>query len=68
MISRSKHQLPGNKVILLVPIEANCLTVLCDYILQDVSGCLDKDKKRQYVQSGRFKKKGKVFGDKADDD
>ena len=53
---------------LLVPIEANCLTVLRDYILQDVSGCLDKDKKRQYVQSGRFKKKGKVFGDKADDD
>lgn len=53
---------------LLVPIEANCLTVLCDYILQDVSGCLDKEKKRQYVQSGRFKKKPKVLGDQAEDD
>ena len=44
---------------LLVPIDANTLTTLCDYIMEDVSGCLRKESKRSYQQTGKFKKKAK---------
>ena len=43
----------------LVPIDATTLTNLCDYILEDVSCCLDKEGKRAYQQSGRFAKRPK---------
>ena len=41
----------------LVPIDATTLTNLCDYILEDVSCCLQKEGKRAYQQSGKFAKR-----------
>ena len=43
----------------LVPIDATTLTNLCDYILEDVSCCLQKEGKRAYQQSGKFAKRPK---------
>ena len=43
----------------LVPIDATTLTNLCNYILEDVSCCLQKEGKRVYQQSGKFAKRPK---------
>ena len=39
-----------------VPLCAEALTTVCDFIVQDVAACFE-DKKRSYVKSGNFAKR-----------
>ena len=41
---------------LLVSLHSQQLTAVCDYILEDVSRCLERCAKRKYTRSGQFAK------------
>ena len=44
---------------IVVPLCAEALTTVCDFILQDIAPCF-QDKKRSYVKSGNFAKRAKT--------
>lgn len=52
------------KEVILVPLEPGPLTLVCDWIMQDIGNCLSQ-KRRNYTKSGNFSKKARV--DKDDD-
>ena len=52
------------KEVILVPLEPGPLTLVCDWIMQDIGNCLSQ-KRRNYTKSGNFRKQARV--DKDDD-
>ena len=52
---------------ILVPLCAEALTRVCDFIVQDVAACFE-DKKRSYVKSGPFAQRAKTEGNDANDE
>ena len=44
---------------IVLPREAEALTVVCEFIMEDVAACFE-EKKRSYVKSGNFAKRAKT--------
>ncbi|CAK9090687.1 Uncharacterized protein SCF082_LOCUS42766 [Durusdinium trenchii] len=52
---------------IVLPLEPGPLTVLCDFIMEDVADCFAR-KKRSYHKSGHYSKKAKGLDDLEDSD
>ena len=48
------------KEVILVPLEPGPLTLVCEWIMQDIGNCLSQ-KRRNYNKSGNFSKKARVM-------
>ena len=46
----------GRESDIIIMLDAKQLTALADFVLQDISGCLQVDAKRSYKRTGQYRK------------